>query len=398
MMRRLLFIPILLVSVAAVALLVALGPEPEAQEIETRPPEVLVETVRLGVQRVVIAADGTARPARRTTVAAQATGEVIWAADGLEVGARVAEGAPLFRTRPGAYEEALAAARSRLAEAELRVLREEASADLARTEWDQSEPEPDPLALRVPQLAAAAEAVAAARSAVHRAEEDLASTEVRAPHAGLVSSRDAEVGEWVTPGMQLAELLSLDVSEVRVSLPDAALALVDLPFPGRAERGPAARVTATLGPPTAAVRWSWEGRLTRMEGEVDPATRFFPAVIEVPHPYQQTADGRPPLIAGMFVQAQIEGREFPDVAVVPRSAFRADGTVLVVDDTDRVRVREVDAFWSRADGALLVRSGLRDGERFVISPPLLVAGGMRVRVADGPATRPAGGRAPGADP
>ncbi len=130
---------------------------------------------------------------------------------------------------------------------------------------------------------------------------------------------------------------------------------------------------------------------------MDPATRFFPAVIEVPHPYRETEDGRPPLVAGMFVRAEIDGKEFPDIAVVPRSAFRADGTVLVVDDEDRIRVREVDAFWPGGDAALLVRSGLADGERLVISPPSMVAEGMRVRVmeARGEASGAAGEGLPG---
>ena len=395
MLRRFLFVPILLLSVATVAILVALGPEPEAQEIETPLTEVHVQTVELGAHRVVVSADGTARPARRTTVSAQTAGEVIWAADALRIGAQVAAEAPLFRIRRAPYEQALAQARSAVAEAELRVLRERAGADLARSEWDGAGMAPDPLALRLPQLAAAEEAASAARAALERAEEDLKNTEILAPHAGLIASRNAEVGEWVTPGAPLLELLSLDVSEVRVSLPDAALPLVDLPFRGAVGPGPAARVTATLGPPTAAERWNWEGRLTRMEGEVDPATRFFPAVIEVPHPYRETADGRPPLVAGMFVRVEIEGKEFAEVAVVPRSAFRADGTVLIVDAEDRIRVREVDAFWPAGDAARLVRSGLADGERLVISPPSMVAEGMRVRVMEARGTAGEGPPGPG---
>ena len=390
MLRRFLFVPILLLSAATVAVLVALGPEPQAQEIETPLTGVQVETVRLGTHRVVVRADGTARPAIRTMVAAQAAGEVVWAASPLAVGARVEADAPLFRIRRAAYEQAVAEARSRLADAELRLLREQAAADLARTEWGGSEVEPDPLALHVPQLTAALEGAAAARAALTSAEEDLGNTEVRAPHAGLIASRSAEVGEWVTPGRPLVELFSLDVFEVRVSLPDAAFSLVDLPFHGDGRRGPAARVTTTLGSPNAAVTWTWEGRLTRMEGEMDPATRFVPAVVEVPRPYRMTADGRPPLVAGMFVQVEIEGKEFADVAAIPLSAFRADGTVLVVDAEDRIRVREVDAFWEAGEAGVLVRSGLVAGERLVVSPPSMVAEGMRVRVIAG-AAPPAGG-------
>ena len=276
-------------------------------------------------------------------------------------GTQVAEETPLFRVRQTRYAQAVAEARSRLAEAELRLLRERAARELARTEWERTGAEPDPLALGVPQLAAAEEGAAAARAALETAEADLGNTEVRAPHAGLVASRGAEVGEWVTPGQRLLELFSLEVFEVRVSLPDAALPLLDLPFRETGGRASPARVTATLGPPDAEVRWTWEGRLARMEGAMDPATRFMPAVIEVAGPYRTTPDGRPPLVAGMFVRVEIEGKEFADVATVPVSAFRADGTVLVVDGEDRVRIRQVDAFWPAGETALLVR--FRSGGR-----------------------------------
>ena len=384
MMRRFLFVPILLAAFAVVGLLVALGPEPEAQESEPALPEVPVRTVRLDTQRVVVTVHGTARPARRTGVAARVAGEIVWAADALRAGTQVAEETPLFRIRQTRYAQAVAEARSRLAEAELRLLRERAARELARSEWERTGAEPDPLALGVPQLAAAEEGAAAARAALETAEADLGNTEVRAPHSGLVASRDAEVGEWVTPGQRLLELFSLEVFEVRVSLPDAALPLLDLPFRETGGRASPARVTATLGPPDAEVRWTWEGRLARMEGAMDPATRFIPAVIEVAGPYRTTPDGRPPLVAGMFVQVEIEGKEFAEVATVPVSAFRADGTVLVVDGEDRVRIRQVDAFWPAGETALLVRSGLAAGDRLVVSPPSMVAEGMRVRIAGSP--------------
>ena len=396
MMRRFLFVPILLGSFAVVALLVALGPEPEARKFEPVLTEVQVQSVHLDRHRVAVTVDGTARPARRTAVAAQVAGEIVWAAGALRTGTVVAPDSPLFRVRQTRYSQAVAEARSRLAEAELRLLREQVARELAQAEWERIGAEPNLLALGVPQLAAAEEGAAAARAGLETAEADLRNTEVRAPHAGLVASRSAEVGEWITPGQRLLELLSLEVFEVRVSLPDAALPLLDLPFRESGARPPPARVTATLGPPNAEVRWTWEGRLVRMEGEIDPATRFLPAVIEVPRPYQTTPDGRPPLVAGMFLQVEIEGKEFAEVATVPVSAFRADGTVLVVDGEDRIRIRQVDALWPAGEEALLVRSGLVNGERLVVSPPSMVAEGMRVRVVRSPtAADPSGGAAPG---
>ncbi len=382
MFRKFLFIPILLAAAVLVALLTALGPKPEAQEIQTVTPEVRAVRVRVGPHRVTVSADGAVRPAHRTTVAAEVAGQVVWAAAGLRDGNRVEEGAALFRIEPLAYEHAVAQAKSQLEATRLRLRTEEGLARLAEEEWSGEGTEPDPLALRVPQLAAARAALAAAEAAVKRAERDLERTEVRAPHTGLVGKRNAEVGEWAAPGVPLLELLAVDMVETRVSLPDAALELVELPFGGASSgQGPRARLTAVLGPALASSTWTWEGRLVRMEGEVDPATRFFPAVIEVRNPNGPGPEGRPPLVSGMFVRAEIEGREYPEIAVVPRSAFREDGRVLVVDSGDRIRIREVDAFWSSGDGNLLVRAGLRDGERVVTNPPAIVTEGMEVRVA-----------------
>ena len=380
MTRRLLFLPILAIAAGAFALLTALGPEPSAREGELLPAAVRVETVRLAPRRATVSAHGVVRPARRTILAAEVAGRITWAAPGLRNGARVDSGALLFRIEPVAHELRVAQAESALAEAEWRAAAERAAGRAARAEWAEEEGEaPDPLALREPQLAAAEAALRAARAALRNAERDLERTEVRAPRAGLVAARSAEVGEWAAPGRALLELLSIGAAEVRVALPDAAAGLLDLPF-GNAPAAPAprARVIASFGPPAAPTSWIWEGRLTRLESEMDPATRFLSAIVEVPEPYRAAPDGRPPLLAGAAVEVRIEGREVPGVAVVRETAFRQDGTLLVVDAGDRIRIRSVDAFWTTPDGEVLVRSGLAAGDRVVTTPPTVVTDGMRV--------------------
>ena len=399
-MRRFLFVPILLGAAGVAALLIALGPEPTAREVAFPLPEVSTETVRFGPRRVQARAHGVVRPARRTRIAAEVPGRLVEAAPGLRDGARVAAGAPLFRIEPLRYELRVAEAESRLAEAELRLATERAAGRLARAEWEEEGEEPDPLALRGPQARAAEAALRAAEAALAQARQDLERTGITAPHAGLVGSRAAEEGEWVATGQVLLELLSVEVLEIRVSLPDAAAELLALPFGGggAGREAPRARVRAVVGP--AGPRTAREGRLVRVAAEVDPATRFLAAVVEVPGGRLPGAGGQPPLLGGMAVEVEIEGKEFPAVAVLPESAFRRDGRVLVVDREDRIRVREVDAFWTEdppaeaaaSEGArVLVRSGLAEGERVVVTPLEIVSEGMRVRVAAPLSTAPGNG-------
>jgi multidrug efflux pump subunit AcrA (membrane-fusion protein) len=85
---------------------------------------------------------------------------------------------------------------------------------------------------------------------------------------------------------------------------------------------------------------------------------------------------------GLYVEARIHGRTVENVAVIPRSAVRGDGRVLVLDEEDRLRFREVEVLRTTKSEAI-VSSGLLTGERVCISALAAVTDGMRVRVVDG---------------
>jgi len=85
-----------------------------------------------------------------------------------------------------------------------------------------------------------------------------------------------------------------------------------------------------------------------------------------------------PPIAGATAATANEAGVF-----VPADAVRAEGTagVVFVYANDRVERRTVTLGRS-AGGNRLVVSGLRDGERVVVSPPDTLKDGATVRVAD----------------
>ena len=81
---------------------------------------------------------------------------------------------------------------------------------------------------------------------------------------------------------------------------------------------------------------------------------------------------------GLFVEAQIEGREVGAVIELPRAALRNGRQVLVVDEDDRIRIRDVEVLRSGRQETF-VRAGVRDGERICLSPLETVVDGMKVR-------------------
>ena len=118
-----------------------------------------------------------------------------------------------------------------------------------------------------------------------------------------------------------------------------------------------------------------------MEGQIDPLTRTVGLVARVPAPYDRIpGSDRPPLVVGLFVEAEILGRVVRDIAVLPRSALRGTDRVLVIDDEDRLHFRTVEVLRAEVT-RVLVQNGLEEGERVCLSPLDAVVEGMKIRVS-----------------
>jgi RND family efflux transporter MFP subunit len=228
-------------------------------------------------------------------------------------------------------------------------------------------------------VADAQAALAAAGADLELAERNLVRTEIRAPYAGRVRGKSVGVGQFVTTGTPLASIYAVDAAEVRLPLPGRELAYLDLPLGYRRAPGQPAGPPVTLQAEFAGRTHAWSGRIVRTEGEIDPRTRMVHAVASVEDPYARGADpGRPPLAAGLFVKAEIQGIMATDVAVLPRAALRGEGQVLVLDDDDRLRFRDITILRSTAE-SVIVSAGLAAGERVCLSPLAAVTDGMQVR-------------------
>ena len=102
-------------------------------------------------------------------------------------------------------------------------------------------------------------------------------------------------------------------------------------------------------------------------------------VVRVDKPYAR----KPPLILGLFVTVDIEGREIEKAAIIPRGALHQGNVVWVLDQESRLRFRKVEVARIQGD-EVLVTKGLADGEAVVITPLKAVTDGMRVRMVSKP--------------
>jgi HlyD family secretion protein len=339
-------------AVATAWLLLACGAPSEAPptkaahapSVEGEPIEVETARVVSRVLATTVAAAGSVRARRESSIGAEVSGRIVSVL--VDVGDEVAEGDELFRIDPVPFEVALSESRAELALA--RAEFENARAEEARAELLFRK---RTLSTRGRDERKTAAAMAAARvdqmeARLVRARTDLERTVARAPYAGSIVERLANEGELAGP-RSIVVLQESGSLEVVLDIPEATLVPVRV--------GDAVRIFAPgLAQPI-------ESAVTRVSDRVDDATR----TVEVRAP---VTDHAGILKAGSFVRAQVVVEPDSPRPVVPIAALLLrDGLayVFVVQDdaVQRVAVRT----GGRTDEAVELLSGVSVGVEVVRS-------------------------------
>lgn len=386
-MIRLLLKIVLPVVVLGVGLWGVWGLMNSPQEVQTQPRREyfpLIRTLEVRSTRIQLKVytQGTVVPRTQSALVPEVSGRVLQVSPSLASGGFFSKGELLLKIDPRDYELAIIRSEAEIAQIQRHLEQEKAEAAVARREWAElGQGEPSALLLRRPQLAEAEASQAAAGAALEQATRNLNRTEIRAPYDGRVRSKNVDLGQYVMVGSPVAQLYAVDFAEVRLPLPDEELAFLNLPLhyqeQGDSRLGPKVLLKAMF----AGLQHSWSGRIVRTEGEIDPATRMLFVVAQVKDPYSRRSHpGRPPLAAGMFVEAEILGRWLNDVIALPREALRENDTIMVVDPDQRLRFRKVSILRTQQE-EVLIRAGLVEGEQVCVSPLETPVDGMRVRIA-----------------
>jgi multidrug efflux system membrane fusion protein len=276
-------------------------------------------------------------------------------------------------------QKAEAAARAQLAQAEAAARKASldftratnlfATGSITKPDYDSARAQCDALQAQVDaaraQVEAAADKIRGAQAGVGEASLARDDTEMTAPFSGYVIQRPVETGSLVSTGALGFGLADLSSVKAVFGLPDGEVAGMST--------GMSLRLNAE-----ALTGREFHGVVTSISPVADTGTRLFPVEITVPNP------GRL-LLAGMIVTVEARAAKPQPVLVAPLGAViqaKDDGRfgVMVLDEAGtRVRNRTVtlgDTFGNR----IQILTGLREGERVVVTGPALLADGDAVRV------------------
>jgi len=373
-MLRKVIIPLVILAIlgfGAVALL-ATAPELEPDTPQPIPTTVRVRTATPETVTLRVHSQGTVMPSTESQLIPEVSGRVVWMSPKLVAGGYFERNEVLVKVEPQDYNISRERARAML-------VRAEAEHELAEFDYkrlksletrkltSRSQLENSLRTLRVAQAS-----LTDARASFSQAQQNVGRTELRAPFTGLVRSRNVDIGQFVSRGTPVAQIYASDQVEIRLPISDRQLAYLDIPIAKRGELAADKQPSVTLSTEYAGRDISWEGTIVRAEAAIDTASRMVFLVARV------GADNKEiPLSVGLFVNADIEGRETNDVVVLPRSALRDNNQVLVVGQDKKLRYRDIELLRLYQDD-LLIKSGLNDGESVCVSVLQTAINGMTV--------------------
>jgi len=392
---------------------------PEKQQVVHATPGVRVITAVSGPRTMMVEAFGTVIPRKKVNLAAEVGGRIDYIHPGLREGAAIGAEDLLIRIDQRAFilDRNAAQAGVKQARADInRLTREIAnySADvelarqnvvLTRKEWDrvkrlgenqfasktnvdraeqqylsariQLQSAENRLALTPPMMAQLKAALALAENNLAKARLVLAKSEIRSGFNGYVLTRQAEIGEFVSPGQTLGTLYEKGELDVDVRIPFEELIWMKPLF----DKGQLPKVRVAIANLDGGETWNaW---VARIKANIDEKTRTLPITVEIGgrNGQAQAAFDTDPFMVlkpGTFVRCTILGETHENIFEIPRYLLHRENRLYLVREK-KLAIQTVTVLRKYED-KVFISGGLSDGDRIVSSPLPAAVDGMALTV------------------
>ena len=366
---------ILLGALALSYLLWLLG-QVQPDPVEEAPaPDVVVEILTPKDFQVQISSNGTTTPLTQTVLTAEVGGEVIYRSKKFSEGSSVIEGEILAKIDDTDLQLQYKNALLQLANAEVQYSLQLAEAEVAKQAWEKmGDGVASDLTLKKPQLKQAVALLEVAKAQVSSAEKKLNKTEIVAPYAGRIQNVNIDLGTTIIPGQPVGAIYTSSEIEITLAVKDNDLQFLSIPMDGR-KLDPSEQALVQIKSFYKGKNQTWIGRLERVDGVIDPVTRMINLIAVFKNDFIET--DKPNLPIGLFVEAQIDGIILKDVFSIPVNALSENNEVYTVNNDNELVSRQLSLLKKYSD-FVIVKDGLKAGERIVISKLSSASNGIKV--------------------
>ncbi|MBT36846.1 MAG: hypothetical protein CL737_03205 [Chloroflexi bacterium] len=342
---------------------------------ELPPPDVIIEILTPKDFQVQISSNGTTTPLTQTVLTAEVGGEVIYRSKKFAEGASVIEGEILAKIDDTDLQLQYKNALLQLANAEVQYSLQLAEAEVAKEAWDKiGDGVASDLTLKKPQLKQAEAFLEVAKAQVSSAAKKLNKTEIIAPYAGRIQNVNIDLGTTIIPGQPVGAMYTSSEIEITLAVKDNDLQFLSIPMDGR-KLNPSEQASVVIESFYKGKTQSWEGKLERVDGVIDPITRMINLIAVFKNDFIET--DKPNLPIGLFVEAKIDGITLKNIFEIPINSISKDNEVYIVDKDNQLELRKLTVLKKYSE-FVIIKDGLKAGERIVTSKLSTASNGIKV--------------------
>ena len=368
--------------------LIGSGPEPKKKPFVENSPVVEIMTLKPQDYTVTITASGIVKAGTQTNLVSEVTGRIINISDSFKAGNYFNKNKILLTIDKENYENALSIVKGDVAasRATLNQLKEEEKSTkrsyqlarknlslgkkevtrlrglwakrlIARSALDIEEQKTNQLQQKLEDLQGrlntfksrkqATDAKISATLAREKQERlNLSRTIITAPYTGRVLEKNVDVGQFVSTGTSLGKIYATNYVEVDLPLSLNRYELLNLP-----EAFKNKSIDEKLYPsvifknPNSSQQNEWKGRIVRSSAALDANSRQITVIARVDNPFDAKEGVISPLRIGQYIEAQIKGKTFNNVYILPTVAVRQNKEILLLDD-GKIHVVPVNTLWN----------------------------------------------------
>ena len=189
--------------------------------------------------------------------------------------------------------------------------------------------EPTELALRKPQLDAAKASLQRRKVELQQANRNLSRTQIKAPYTGIITARNANLGNFINMGATIGTILNKEKVQISFALTPKDVNKIDTDNK---------KITIQQSDNS---NLSWPATIERIDSVIDPKTRLINVIAEVQDPFN-TEIHSSALRVGTFVTAEFMGKTIERLYAMPQSAVLTDKTVFTVNSKNEVEILQAE--------------------------------------------------------
>lgn len=291
----------------------------QQKQVVTELPPVSVISVSSAAYRGYMSVLAEVSPKWQLNVRSHVRGKLVYINSDVNRGNLVKKDKLLVRIEDTSYQMALAEAEYSVAEAKVKLLREQNKSRQEVRNWALSKVDgkPSEFALNKPQIASAQANLKFATSRLEVAKKNLSYTRIEAPFEGYLSQRHIHLGQSVEVGDELLQLISSRELDIKTSLSQEQI--IQLP---EEWHGLLVELTSLEGASLGQARLQGGG------GYLNSATRLYSLYL--------TPEDSTVLASGSFIKVNLPIKRLENVLIVPASSLTRNGYVWWLNNEGRL--------------------------------------------------------------